>query len=450
MLSKTITAFIKSNSLISSNDHIVVALSGGRDSISLLYLLHSLTEELNITLSAVHINHGVRGQESDADEMFVKKICQELKVECSFFSLNGFDKNSGENSLRKARYEKFEEEIANIKNCKIATAHHLDDQLETFLMRLFKGSGPKGLLGIPIKRGKYIRPLLCCSRKEINQFCKDKNILFKDDSSNTETNKLRNKIRHDLIPAAKNIFGEDYLSFFSKSHNDFRELYKEYFNSNIDHFKKYIVNKKEQLIVGKQDYQLFTRTQKLHFLEYCFSYIYGLPFETQSEQMIEFDKFVDSAKTGSIFYFSENKKVLKDRSKLIFFIPQKMHGKFWELYEGQNVNCDHCIISLNKVENSFIDSHQNPNIEYICGENLKLPLKIRFWQKGDFFYPLGGGKQKLSDFFVNHKVNILEKEKIPLVLSGDKIVWICGYRISELFKITKKTKTLYKIEIEML
>jgi len=451
VLSKKVSAFIKSNSLISPTDHIIVALSGGRDSISLLHLLNSLKEKLKITLSAIHINHGVRGLESDEDEKFVKTICKEIGIECSFYSLNGFNKNTSENKLRKARYEKFETESVKFKRCKIATAHHLDDQLETFLMRLFRGSGPKGLLGIPVKRENYIRPLLACSRKEIDLYCDEKNILFRNDSSNAETDKLRNKIRHHLTPVLGEIFGEDYLSRYSKGNKDFTEFYREYFESNISHFEKQITRDKNQLIVKKLVYKSFYKNQKLHFLEYCFSYIYGLPFTIQSDQMTELEKFVDLAKTGSEFQFSENKKVLKDRSNLIFYIPQNKDEKCWELYEGQNVNCGHSIVSLKKVENNKFELNNNPNIEFINGEKFVFPLKVRFWKKGDFFYPLGKkGKQKLSDFFINQKVSVLDKKKTPLILSGSEIIWVGGYRINELYKVAKTSKNVYKIEIEML
>lgn len=449
MLSKKVTAFIKSNSLILPNDHIIVAVSGGRDSISLLYLLQSLKTKFKFTLSAVHVNHGLRGQESDADERFVKTICDSLGMDCSFHGLSGFTKDSGENSLRIARYDKFEKEAIKFKNGKIATAHHLDDQLETYLMRMFKGSGPKGLLGIPEKRGKYIRPLLGCSRREIDQYCKEENLLFRDDSSNAETNKLRNKIRSHLTPVLDGLFGDDYLLLFSKSHNALKGFYKEYFDSNIIHFEKLVIKDKDQLVITKSDWLAFSKYQKHHFLEYCFSYIYDLPFMIQSGQLNEFTRFVDSAKTGSQFQFSENQKVLKDRLQLVFFIPQQNQDKCWELNVGQNVNCGHCFISLKRVEEKKIQLSDNPNIEFISGDNLNFPLIVRFWRKGDFFYPLGNtGKQKLSDFFVNQKIDVLEKSKIPLLLTGNEIIWVGGKRISELYKVTNESKTVYKIEIE--
>ncbi|KAA3608465.1 MAG: tRNA lysidine(34) synthetase TilS [Calditrichaeota bacterium] len=451
VLTKKVTAFIQSNHLISPKNHIIIALSGGRDSVSLLYLLNSLKTELNISISAVHINHGIRGSESDDDEAFVKKICSDLGVKCSVYKLSGFGKNAGENALRKARYKKYEQEIRKFDNCKLATAHHLDDQLETYFMRVFKGSGPKGLLGIPAVREKYIRPFLSCSRYEIDNYCTENKIPFRDDSSNFEQDKLRNKMRQRFTPALKEVFGNDYLGEFFKTHQKYEQFYRESFDLNCVHFENKIVKKKNQIIINKDDYLLFEKNQKSQFLEYCFSYIYGLSFTLASDQINEFEKFVKSANTGSCFEFSENQKILIDRSQLVFFVPQENQTKFWELYESQNVNCDLYKFSISRIDVDKVKINKNPKVEYICGDNLEFPLKIRYWQEGDFFYPLGSkGKQKLSDFFVNQKTNILEKRNIPLLLLKDKIIWVAGYRISNLFKVTEESKRVYKIEIETL
>jgi tRNA(Ile)-lysidine synthase len=451
VLTQKVTTFIKSNALISPKEHIIVALSGGRDSVSLLYLLNSIKSELEISLSAVHINHSLRGAESDEEESFVKSLSTKMGIDCSVYRLAGFKIDAGENALRKARYDKYEQEAVKFENCKIATAHHLDDQLETYLMRLFKGSGPKGLLAIPSKRLKYIRPFLCCTRREINDFCEDNKIQFVDDPSNFVADKLRNKIRKNLTPALEDIFGKSYLQEFSKSHEEYKAYYQEYRQYNFMDFEKYYIKEKQQLCIEKQDYLAFSKNGKLHFLEYCFSCIYGLPFTVQSSQINDFETFVNSAKTGAFFHFSESCKVLTDRTKLFFFVDTEKVEKFWELNDGQIVKIGNYLVSLVRAERFRDSDRKNQLVEYIDGGSLELPLKIRFWRAGDSFIPLGAkGSVKLSDFFINQKLNLLEKHKVPLILSGEKIVWLAGLRLSELFKITEQTKKIYKIEIKML
>ncbi len=451
VLTQKVIAFINSNNLISPNDHIIVALSGGRDSVALLHMLNSLKSELQISLSAVHINHGLRGVESDNEEAFVKSLCTKMGINCPVYHLTGFNKDAGENALRKARYEKFEQEAVKFENCKIATAHHLDDQLETYLMRLFKGSGPKGLLAIPAKRLKYIRPFLCCTRREINDYCDDKNIQFIDDPSNFVADKLRNKIRKNLTPALEGVFGKSYLEEFSKSHERYKAYYQEYRQYNFTEFEKYYIKGKHQLRIEKHDYRAFSQNRKLHFLEYCFSCIYGLPFTVQSSQINDFETFVNSAKTGAFFHFSESCKVLTDRTELFFFSDAETDEKFWELNAGQNVKVGNYLVSLGRAESLRDSDRENQWVEYIDGANLTLPLKIRYWQDGDAFIPLGSrGSVKLSDFFINQKLNLLDKHKVPLILSGEKIVWLAGLRLSELFKIKKQSEIIYKIEIKLL
>ncbi|MCB0281126.1 MAG: tRNA lysidine(34) synthetase TilS [Calditrichae bacterium] len=449
MLISKVTSFISIHKLISPGDHIIAAVSGGADSVAMLYLLNDLKKTQNFKLSVFHLNHGIRDKESDNDEIFVAHLSESMGVECSIQRLSGFTKESGENALRNARYKKFEEELSKFKNSKIATAHHLNDQLETFIMRMFKGSGTRGLLGIPAIRGKYIRPMLSCSKQEILDFCKSGRFEFREDSTNFEEDKLRNNIRKNITPLLGQIFGSDYLDSFNQAFENYKILYTEYCNKNIHGFAKIISKNKNNVSCKAEDYLHLTDFQKSQFLEYCFSYAYQLNFNFSNEHIKEFSQFVKNAGSGAVFKFDASIFVLKNRELFTFYKSENNAIIFRELYAGENVNFGHYSIGLKKVDRNVVKFSNNKNVEFICGDSLDLPLIIRNWKYGDSFYPIGSkGRQKLSDFFVNNKVDKIQKTKIPIITTKNKIVWIAGMRLDGRFKVDDKTKIIYRIELK--
>jgi len=450
MLIEKVSSFISKNQLISKNDHIILALSGGKDSVVLFHILKTLKDVFRFKFSTVHINHGIRGAESDEDENFVLKLCKEHSVSCNNFRLSGFTNKSGENILRKERYSIFEKLLSNNKHTKIATAHHLNDQLETFLMRLFKGSGTKGLLGIPINRPGFIRPMLSSKREDINEFLNANNLIFREDSSNSKTDKLRNQLRQIIVPEIDKVFGENYLQEFQKSHLHFKDLYDENYRSNLDVFKKISSSKKGSVQIFCNKFSKLSFLQKTQFLEYCFSYGNGLTSAISTDQFVEFQKFVQNAQTGTKFIFFGGFEVLKNRNDLIFKNAKRdSHSpEAVDLNENESIKFGDFNISIIKTSNNDYVFNSESNSELINGDNINFPLHIKSWQKGDFFYPFGNkNKQKLSDFFINNKISKDLKSKIPIVLNNDEIVWVAGYRINERYKVKKSTKVVYKLEI---
>jgi len=448
VLIKKVASFITENNLISKSKHIAVALSGGRDSVALLHILNHLKSQLEVTLSAIHINHGIRGGESDKDQAFVNKLCETMGTECDFYRLSGFNKNSAEDVLRNARYKIFDEYLNNNKDSRIATGHHLNDQIETYLMRLFKGSGTKGLLGIPLVRGNYIRPLLQISRDEINAFCIKHKISYREDTTNSEYDKLRNKVRLKLVPQIEQIFGKEYPLQFLKSHNTYKNLYNENLHENYTVFKKISIIENNEIEIRIRDYKTLSKLRKTQYLEYCFSYVYGLDCQIGSEQLAEFDTFISSSQTGTKFLFADSIEVLKDRDKLIFFIQSKKSEKKKKLNLDKSIKFRNCRLILKEVLNDSVTFDDNKSVEYISADNIYLPLTIRMWQEGDYFYPLGSNnRQKVSDFFTNNKVSRINKKKIPIILNQDQIVWIAGYRIDHRYKVKKNSKSVFKIEM---
>ena len=226
ILIQRLFSFCKSHQLISPNDTVFVAISGGMDSVALLDSLLELNKNmLPINIKAIHVNHGIRGAEAARDEHFVRSFCADRKVELEVVHLQGLHIRKDEATLREARYQAFETLLSKHPRAKLATAHTLDDNVETLIMRLAKGSSLKGLRGIPVKRGAYIRPFLFLTRAEIQQYVQSRKLSFVQDSSNASLNYLRNRIRHQLLPVFKEIFGEQFYAGMGKSLQEINAFY---------------------------------------------------------------------------------------------------------------------------------------------------------------------------------------------------------------------------------
>ena len=444
-----IATFIKDNSLILPNDRIIAAVSGGVDSMVMLFCLNSLKHDLNFELSVIHINHGVRPGDSDKDEKLVRDCCQLNGLEFKVRKLDGYNLDSSEESLREARYGIFNEVLLKHPDAKIATAHTLDDQVETFLMRLAKGSKIKGLCGIPVKRDAFIRPMLGVTKQELYLYAGDKNIPFCEDYTNKDLKKMRNQIRHRLIPVIIEIFGENFYEGFKRSRQDLSDVYSVFTKLMQMTFNKYVTEQANGLEMDIIQYQKLSVPERRQLLNGCISKFYPLNFQIRSTYFEQFEKFVNDASTGRQIQFDNNLICVKNRASIFFTIHQTQLSHELELYPGQVVCIGRNKISLKKVEDDDIAINDNKNCELVCGDKIHMPLKVRFWQQGDFFYPLGmKGKQKVSDFFINQKVNQMEKGKIPLVVNQSQIVWIAGLRLDDRYKFTKECKIVYKLEID--
>ena len=440
--------FIDQNQLLSANDVIFVAVSGGRDSMALLHVLHAIRTAYPFSLLAVHVNHGLRGAESDDDAHFVRQVCVKLDVPLKVTKLSGFTLRSPEEKLRDARYAFFEQVLKEQPGARLATAHHLNDQLETVLMRLFHGSGVKGLTGIPVVRGPYIRPFLDVTREQISAYCRDEKIDFREDSSNGDTTKLRNRIRHELFPVLKTVFGENALTCFEQSRQKTAETYREFQKLNAPVFKEMLKSDLNGHFCRINEFLKMAEPRQLAFLDYCFFNIYDLSLTFAIKRLQAFDKFLEFSASGSFFDVTGSVGILKDREGFYFIEKEKKALKPTKLFAGIPVHFGHYEISLKAVSARNVRFMANPHIEYICGDNLRLPLTIRSWQHGDTFRPLGQkGKQKVSDYFINKKLNLLQKEQVPLIVDGESLVWIAGMRLDARYKMGENCRTVYMLTI---
>ena len=415
---------------------VLVAISGGLDSVVLAHLI----TELNFDISLAHCNFQLRGIESDLDEAFVLQIAQEktLPVFIKKFDTEIFAKKnklSIQIAARQLRYKWFEELISEHHFDYVLTAHHADDNLETFLINLTRGSGLDGFTGIPAINRNIIRPLLTSSRDEILTFAKEKNIEWREDESNSSIKYVRNKIRHQVIPVLKEI-NPSLLETFSKTSKNLQES-----NQIIEDRVSEIISE----VVSKENDITKFDIEKLKSLSNPKAYLYQILKTYNFTEWNDISNLL-SAQSGKQI-FSETHRLLKDRGFLLLSKKKPTRtGKMFLIKQHQTEVQEPIHIRIEKVNEI---STVNNQIIYVDADLLKFPLTLRKWKNGDYFYPKGmQGKKKISNYFKDKKLSLLEKENIWLLCSSENdIVWIVNERNDRRFLATKSTKTILKISI---
>lgn len=417
---------------------VLVAVSGGLDSVVLLHWL----DFQKVSIILAHCNFQLRGEESNLDERFVIDLGKKLNIETitQRFDTQHFANENGLNiqlSARKLRYDWFEE-LAQKYNCDfIATAHHADDNLETFFINLLRGTGLNGLTGIPAENGKIIRPLLGFTRDEIYRYAIDNQLVWREDSSNASDKYLRNKIRHHIIPTLKEInpfFVENFekTQHFLKNSSEFidffiKKIKSEYFITEENQIKIDISVLKEQPVLDLVLHELFHQYDFKNVTD-----IKNLLYSQSGKQL-----------------FSSTHRLLKDRN---FLILKKNTDFKHEIFEIKEENIEIKAPFSMKIEilhqNNHLSIEKNEKIAFIDADLLQFPLKIQKKRENDYFFPLGMKQKKsVSKFFKDEKLSIFEKENQWILYSAENIVWIIGRRLDNRFKITEKTKKILKITI---
>jgi tRNA(Ile)-lysidine synthase len=427
--------FVVKNALFEKGDKTLITVSGGRDSVVLCELFYKAKLQFGIA----HCNFQLRGKEANDDELFASKLAAKYKI--GFFSKRfktklyaEENKLSIQQAARVLRYDWFEEVRQKNGFDFIATAHHKDDELETFFINIVRGTGIAGLHGILPKRGKIIRPLLFADRVEIDNFVKKNKLKFREDSSNASDKYLRNKIRHkvlplfeELNPAFRNTLSEEIarLSDVEKVYNHFIE-----------------VNKKQILKDNSISISALKKSPFASVLLYEVLKNYQFNSDVAQEVFSSLD-----SESGKQF-FSSAYRVVKDRNNLI--ITKRTLVKEEEVFAVSRSIKSISVpakLEFSKVKKfTHFKIPKNNKIACLDFEKLTFPLKIRKWKEGDFFYPLGmSKKKKLSDFFIDMKLSIPEKENTWLLCSGKEIVYVLGKRIDERYKVGKETKSIYLV-----
>lgn len=427
--------FIQREVLFSRQDRLVVGVSGGLDSVVLAHLLMKL--EYRIELA--HMNYGLRGEESDRDEAFVRQLALEWKLPLHVKNIEAADSSIQEARniqewARELRYQWFQEIIQEKKPIRqgvghsyIVVAHHATDQAETILQNLVRGSGLNGIKGMLPKRKVVCRPLLFAEREELEQYAKEQQLNWVEDSSNATDKYNRNKIRQQLLPLIKEIYPDSIHRIYLNSRN-FQSLAAYTEEQVARSLKKLIQLKGEEQWLPIRKWKLSTGGRYL-----LFEWLHGVGFS--SDQVDQAIALMDS-QTGQ-FISSGQFQLLKNRDWLIlsrmeeqlneWLVLEQEEGEIsfaagrlsWkpEEWKGQTIPDDTCI--------AFLDA-----------KKVRFPLLLRKWAPGDYFYPLGmPKKKKIARFLIDQKISRSDKEKVWVLETGKKICWIAGHRIDDRFKI---------------
>lgn len=441
--------FISENNLILSGDRILIGLSGGPDSVFLLHFLNKFQKKFRIEIGAAHVNHLLRGKESDRDELFCKTICREISI--PFFSIRKKVKSyslkhkiSLEAAGRKVRYDFFEKISNQHRYNKIATAHNADDNTETVLLNLIKGAGLKGISGIPIKRKNIIRPILVLSKNEILNYLENNLFEYRTDSSNLSNEYERNFLRNEIIPLIqKNINPAITNSVLNTSINLQRlNAGLSEISANLKSKIKVIPGVKVSIPVG------FIVDENEFISSYLIKEIvdenFSVKFESNDIKKI---LLLVNKTSGKSEELSDKLVGYRERDKIII---KKKSGESTHdnkiISVGDKIKINGRVFSILKYKFEKVQLSSSKNIEYISADKLKDNFIIRNWRKGDKFYPIGmKGSKKVSDYLNDIKVNSFEKKE-QLVLENDgRIVWIIGQRLDDRFKLKSNSKKVLKL-----
>jgi len=412
---------------------IIIATSSGVDSVVLCFLC----KRLGLEFSIAHCNFALRGEESDLDAKFSKDFAKSLNVNYYSKTFNTL-KYKKENSLstqmaaRELRYTWFD--AISINYDYVLTAHHLDDQLETFFINFSRGSGLDGLCGIPAVSDNLVRPLLGFSKDQILNFAKKNNISWREDSSNNTNDYLRNDIRNNIIPRFKK-FNPSLLKGFNNTLSSLKGS-KSILNNKI--------NEVYEEIITREDYQTKYEINKILELDNLDTYLHAFFYKYGFTNLIDI-KNILSSQSGK-FVVSKTHRLVKDRGYLILdkvsdlsFDPLYIDSKLSDLnvlYGSLNFNLTDSLDFSNSNSNVFVDEG--------C---LIYPLRVDSYSSGMEFFPLGmKGKKSVSKFLKDEKISLNNKKRVIVLINGnDEIIWIINHRIDDRYKITESSKKILKI-----
>ncbi len=432
--------YINKNNLCTTNQKLLVAVSGGVDSVVLLDLL----VKSNYSVAIAHCNFKLRDTESEEDEKFVRKLAGKYQLpvfvkQCPAGDYANLHKLTIQEAARNLRYHFFDELIQQKGFDKVAIAHHADDNLETFFINLFRGGGLQGLKGIPVQRGHFIRPLMFATRGQIEQYALENGLQWRNDSSNSSLKYLRNKIRHKLLPEIQKITG-DFNAIFQSLDNLKEDalvldtLLKNERNKHIKTQNGYLLIKPNPAPKGLSESLWFYYLLK----EYGF---------TRGET----DKIFDAHQKKSVgkHFFSNQFELLINRDSLLIrkrktTVAARFLISAEDTFIDEPFKARIKVMSGNAVDPTLF---KNSGYGFFDMDKLTFPLILRKWRQGDRFKPYGlKGSKLVSDFFIDLKLSQFEKEKAWILESDGKIAWVVGYRTADPFKITGSTKTVFSLQ----
>lgn len=444
--------YIRDNQLLQEHDTILLALSGGADSMLALHALLGLKEQYQLAINAVHINHGLRGTAADLDENFVTTACAELGVKCyvkrvdvrQYASVHHLSEEAAGHELR---YQIFAELMSELGADKLALGHHLNDRSESVLMHMISGCAPAGLAVLEAKQDKIIRPLLFLTKDEILAICARENISYCTDATNYEMSCLRNRVRLELLPLLR----QQYNARIDHALVQLAQLSGEdesYFKMQVAQcWQECARQDDEQLEIDVSVWRGYHIALKRRILEKAWQEISGkqkLSFK-QIEQIID---LAHSEKGEKKLFLPHGFVCLKSYDRLILSknieIASESYALNWANAEDILVLPCGVLKRQNIAEMVAI----SPNQAMVDGDKLAPSLLVRNRRPGDRMRPLGAGEKKIKDILIDKKIPQSLREELPLVISGSKIVWLANVAVSEEFKVTEETKNIVLFSYE--
>nr|WP_089983934.1 tRNA lysidine(34) synthetase TilS [Clostridium sp. C105KSO13] len=459
---KKIKEYIEKYHMIEAGDRIIAGISGGADSVCLFFELLELKKHTNIEIIAVHVNHGIRGETAARDEEFVQKLCEEYQVECAVYHKNveliaKKRKQSVEEAGRIVRREAFEKALKEYRGTKIATAHHQNDNAETLLMNLARGTGLKGLGGIRPVNGNVIRPLLCLTRREIEDYLEEKKQSYCQDETNEEDDYTRNRLRHFVIPVLEEQVNAQAVRHMNEAMEKMRQVWK-YMEEQRQEACRLCVSQTPEGDICIKD-RSFKKLQPVIqdlLVRTCLTNAAGEQqnitmshveaivrlFEKQSGRCIDLPYAVKAVRTYEGVVLSKGKE-----EKEQGFLPKKL--KIPGITTIPELNLTICCRILEKpADFSLKQVPQKAYTKWFDYDIMKSSLLVRTRQSKDCIaIDKTGKRQKIKSYFINEKIPAKDREKLPLIADAGEIIWIPGYRMSSAYQVTQQTHRILEIKV---
>jgi len=442
--------YILQQNLFSSKDHLLLAVSGGVDSI----VLTDLCSKADFQFSIAHCNFQLRGEESNEDEIFVRSLGEKYKVDVKVqrFDTEQYaaaNKLSIQEAARVLRYDWFEElinekllaaqpEFLHPNNFSVLTAHHADDNNETLLMNFFRGTGLHGLTGIPVTYGHVKRPLLSFTKKELLAYAEEHQLKYREDSSNSSSKYTRNFFRNEIIPAISKVYLRVNENLQDNIYR-FKEIEQLYKLSTQAIIKKLCKQKGAEIHISVK--------QLMHYRNKALIYEIIHPYGFSEKQIEEVLKLAESDSGKYIDAASMYFRMIKHRHWFIIAPALSAEAQNIVIKESdENIQYEAGRMTIEKLSTSNESLSTSQTVATIDESKIQFPLLLRKWKQGDYFYPLGmKKKKKVARFFIDQKLSKTEKEKAWVIESNQRIIWIVGHRIDDRMKITASTKQILKI-----
>ncbi len=454
------TEFVSRHNLLKVSHVVIAGVSGGVDSMVMLHCLLNYREENAIRLIVAHLNHQIRGGESDRDERLVRDYCQtkNCDVVCKSVNVQNLARNRGlslEAAGRAARYHFFRKISLQYPGSVIATAHTADDQVETILLRLLKGTGLNGLHGIRLKRGNIVRPFLFAFKSELYEYARSNDVPFNEDHTNRDTAIPRNYIRHSLLPAIRseiNPAADNAILHFHEIISDLTRMTRQIARHAFQNCR---------IRQSPTEIALDISRLKRYFNTVIFEVILESLRILQPKKPPAIDynimnnllTLLNSGRTGGHQKITAQIHAIRNRNELIIGMSKAPDWHSIAVTPGRLHKNDYFCFKTEIVPvDEFKPAQKDPNVEFADLQRLSgAPLRLRQWRKGDRIVPLGTTfSKKVSNIFIDQKIPLPKKKRIPLLTCGDSIVWICGMKLSDEYKVLPSTTRLLKMTYEEL